>query len=80
MEWESIVNQHSKAKVNRTHNKRLKKYLHRVLVSSAVAIVLLLATACGLVQPVLGIPIMVVSLMFGCYNFGRARGCVTNVF
>lgn len=73
MEWEAIVNQHSNAKANRIHNKRLKKYLHRVMVSAAVAIVFLLATACGLVQPILGIPVMVVSLMVGCYNLGRAK-------
>ena len=80
MEWEAIVNQHSKAKENRTYNKRLKKYMHRVMASSAVAIVFLLATSCGLVQPVLGIPVMVVSLMIGCYNLGRAKGGMANVF
>lgn len=73
MEWEAIVNQHSKAKANRTFNKRLSKYLHRVRISVAVAIAFLLATTCGLVQPVLGIPVMVVSLMIGCYNLGRAK-------
>lgn len=73
MEWEAIVNQHSKAKANRTYNKRVKKYRDRVMVSSAVAIVFLLASACGLVQPVLGIPVMVVSLMIGSYNLGRVK-------
>lgn len=74
MEWETIVNQHSNAKANRTKNKRQKKYLLRVMVSSAVAIAFLLATSFNLVQPVLGMPVMVVSLMIGCYNLGRAKG------
>lgn len=79
MEWEAIVNQHSNAKANRIHNKRMKKYSRRVMASSGVAIVFLTVTACGLVQPVLGIPVMVVSLMIGCYNLGRAKECSANV-
>ena len=79
MEWETIVNQHAHAKANRTYNRKLKKYRNRVLVSAVVAIAFLLAASCDLVQPVLGIPVMVVSLMIGCYNLGRAKGVVANV-
>lgn len=76
MEWEAIVNQHSKASVNRTRNKKLKKHLQRAMISSIVAIVFLVATACNLVQPVLGMPVMVIALMIGSYNIGRAKGSV----
>jgi hypothetical protein len=80
MEWEAIVNQHAKANKNAAKNKHIKKYSKRVLVSSVVAIFFLLATALKLVEPVLGIPVMVISLMIGCYNLGRGKGGETNVF
>lgn len=79
MEWEAIVNQNSNAKKHNKQHTRRKKYLHRAIASAAVAIAFLLATSCGLVQPVLGMPVMVVSLMIGCYNLGRAKGGATNV-
>ena len=75
MEWETIVNRHSNERANRTRSKKLKKYLRRVAISTIVAIVFLIATACKLVQPVLGDPVMVIALMIGCYNFGRAKEC-----
>ena len=62
MEWEAIVNQHAKANKDTAMNKHIKKYSKRVLVSSVVAIFFLLATALKLVEPVLGIPVMVISL------------------
>lgn len=80
MEWETIVNQHAKTKKDTTRNNRTKKYSQRVLVSSVIAIFFLLATVLKLVEPVLGIPVMVVSLMIGSYDLGRAKGDATNVF
>jgi hypothetical protein len=73
MEWEAIVNKHSDTVANRRRNKRMKRELSRVLIPSVVAIAFLVATVCNLVQPVLGMPVMVISLMIGCYNFGRVK-------
>jgi hypothetical protein len=73
MEWESIVNQHSGTKKQNEHQKRRNKYLHNVVVSSAVATAFLVATVFGLVHKGLGEFGMATALMIAFFNLGRAK-------
>ena len=65
--------------VNRRTAERRQKYVRKqkaksitpVYVAVAVALACLLFTLVGLMHPGLAIPIMVGSLMFGCYRLGR---------
>jgi len=74
MEWERIVNQHADAKQSR----QSKRYHNKVMVSVFVTLAFLIATVCNLVEPMLGVPVMVVSLMNGCYSFGVVKGRCDN--
>ena len=70
MEWERIVNPHADAK----RSKKNKQHLHKVIVSIVVTVFFFIATICNLVNPVLGLPVVIVSLMNGCYNLGIVKG------
>lgn len=74
MEWERIVNQKADTKKGEDN----KRYLHKVIVSAVVAVFFFVSTICNLINPVLGLPVVIVSLMNGCYNLGVARGRVNN--
>ena len=68
---EAMVNKHHDDRRDATRNKWMSKYFKRIYIAAAVAVACLLFTLVGLVHPVLAIPLMVVSLMWGCYNLGR---------
>ena len=73
MEWESIVNQHSTTKKHNEHRTRSKKYLHRIIISCVVGLVVAFFTTFKLVHPVLGSCGLVASLMVACFNLGRVK-------
>ena len=70
MEWERIVNPHADTK----RSKKSKRYHHKVIVSAIVTVFFFVATICNLVNPTLGLPVVIVSLMNGCYNLGVVKG------
>lgn len=70
MEWERIVNPHADAK----RSKKSKIHLHKVIVSIVVTVFFFIGTVFNLVNPALGLPVVIVSLMNGCYNLGVVKG------
>ena len=74
---EAMVNQHHDNKRVSARNRYFRKHTKRIFISAAVAAAGLLFSWVGLVHPVLAIPLMVIALMWGCYNLGRcARFCM----
>jgi MFS-type transporter involved in bile tolerance (Atg22 family) len=78
MELERIVNRHAKVMAYAKQNRKCRRYHNKVMVCITVALLFLIATACNLVNPVLGYVVMVVSLMNGCYAFGVVKGRYDN--
>lgn len=68
---EAMVNENHDSKRQAARNRYLRKHGKRISISAAVVIACLLFTLIGLVHPGLGIPLMVIALMYGCYHLGR---------
>lgn len=75
---EAIVNHHAESKKNAAQNareaarnERIQRHLCRVQIAACVAIACALATLLNLMHPGLAAPVMLVSLMWGCYHLGR---------
>ena len=75
MEWEAIVNEHANAKKNKKRHTRRKLYLRRAVIASLMALAFIMTTLFKLVHPFLGESGMVVALVIGWYNLGRAKEC-----
>ena len=76
--FEAIVNHHADGKKNAAQNareaardERIRRHLCRVQIAACVAIACLLATLFSLMHPGLAVPVMLLSLMWGCYHLGR---------
>ena len=68
---EVMVNHHADEVRNSARNRHFKKHGKCILIATAVAAACLLFALIGLVHPSLAMPLMVVSLMWGCYHLGR---------
>ena len=75
---EMIVNHHADSRRNAAQNEReaaknerIRRHLSCVRSAACVAIGCLLATLFDLMHPGLAFPVMVASLMIGCYHLGR---------
>ena len=68
---EAMVNQHHAIREDASHHRYVRKYTKRIGGAAAVALFCLLFTLIGLVHPGLAIPLMVISLMYGCFQLGR---------
>lgn len=68
---EKMVNNHADAPRINARARRIRRNLRRVAVSALVSVAALIVTAFDLMHPGLGVPLMIVSLMVGCYNLGR---------
>ena len=76
--FEAIVNRNADVKKSAAQNardaarnERIRQHLFRVKAASCVALFCLLATLFNLMHPGLAVPVMLVSLMWGCYHLGR---------
>lgn len=70
----AIVNRNHNEARRKTEREQAKKNTKPIFISAAFATACLLFTLIGLVHPGLGMPLMVVALMHGCYHFGRCIG------
>jgi uncharacterized membrane protein SpoIIM required for sporulation len=70
MDLERIVNRNAEAK----RNEKSKRYHHKVIVCAIVTVFFFIATIFNLVNPTLGLPVVIVALMNGCYNLGVVKG------
>lgn len=68
---EAMVNQRTAERRRHYERKRMAKNLKPVCIAVAVALACLLFALLGLAHPGLAVPIMVTSLMVGCYYLGR---------
>lgn len=66
-----MVNRKTAERRHEAERKQTKKNLTPIVIAVAVAMSCLLFALIGLVHPGLAVPLMVVALMWGCYNLGR---------
>ena len=78
MEWEAIVNQHSREEKTTEQRTRKNKYLRNAVIPAAVAVAFIVATVLKLVHPYLSELVMMTCLLIAFFNFGRAKECVEN--
>ena len=65
-----MVNRHADELRHEAMKKQTRKNLAPIFIAAAVAMSSLFFTLVGLMHPGLGVPLMVISLMLGCYYLG----------
>lgn len=65
-----MVNRKTAERRHEAERKQTRKNLAPIFIAVAVAMSCLLFTLVRLVHPGLGVPLMVIALMVGCYNLG----------
>ena len=65
-----MVNRKADERQHKAEKQQTRKNLAPIFIAVAVAMSCLLFTLVRLVHPCLGVPLMVIALMVGCYNLG----------